>query len=151
MKFWDASAIVPLLARQPQTAAMQEIIADDSAIAVWWGTFIECASAIARLARDHDLDEPSVTAAFERLEALSVAWTEVEASTAVRATAVRMLRVHPLRAGDALQLASAFVAAGGETVALDLVALDDRLAAAARKEGFRVLGPLPFISSAQST
>jgi uncharacterized protein len=140
MKFWDASAIVPLLASQPQTAAMQAIIADDSVLAVWWGTFIECASAIARLDRDHDLDEPGVTAAFERLEALSAAWTEVEASGVVRATAVRMLRVHPLRAADALQLASALVAAGGDTAALELVALDDRLAAAARKEGFRVVG-----------
>jgi uncharacterized protein len=140
MKFWDASAIVPLLAGQPQTPAMQAIIAGDSAIAVWWGTFVECASAISRLARDHDLDERAVTAAFDRLEAMSVAWTEVEASSVVRATAVRMLRVHPLRASDALQLASAFVAAAGEPAALDLVALDDRLAAAARKEGFRVLG-----------
>jgi hypothetical protein len=140
MKFWDASAIVPLLARQPQTETMQELIADDSAIAVWWGTFVECASAISRLARDHDLDEPSVTAAFDRLEALSVAWTEVEPSSSVRAAAVRMLRVHPLRAGDALQLASAFVAAAGVPAGLDVVALDDRLAAAARKEGFRVLG-----------
>jgi predicted nucleic acid-binding protein len=140
MKFWDASAIVPLLARQPQTAAMQKIIADDSVMTVWWGTVVECASAISRLARDHDLDEPTVAAAFERLEALADAWTEVEASRSVRATAVRMLRVHPLRAGDALQLASAFVATGGDTAAIDLVALDDRLAAAARKEGFRVLG-----------
>ncbi|MBY0495080.1 MAG: type II toxin-antitoxin system VapC family toxin [Cyanobacteria bacterium] len=140
MKFWDASAIVPLLAGQTQTAAMQEIIAGDSAITVWWGTFIECASAISRLSRDGDLDEAGVTAAFARLEALSMAWTEVETGSSLRATAVRMLRVHPLRAGDALQLASAFVAARGETGALDLVALDDRLAAAARKEGFRVLG-----------
>jgi hypothetical protein len=52
--------------------------------------------------------------------------------------ALRFLRVHPLRAADALQLAAAFVAAERRPPSLELVTLDDRLVAAARKEGFRV-------------
>ena len=50
--------------------------------------------------------------------------------------AIRFLRVHPLRAADALQLAAAFVAAERRPSSLELVTLDDWLAAAARKEGF---------------
>jgi hypothetical protein len=46
------------------------------------------------------------------------------------------LRVHPLRAADALQLAAAFVAAERRPSSLEIVTLDQRLAAAARKEGF---------------
>jgi hypothetical protein len=46
------------------------------------------------------------------------------------------LRVHPLRAADALQLAAAFIAAERRPSSLEVVTLDDRLAAAARKEGF---------------
>ena len=45
----------------------------------------------------------------------------------------------PLRAADALQLAAAFIAAERRPSSLELVTLDDRLAAAARKEGFGVV------------
>ncbi len=49
------------------------------------------------------------------------------------------LRVHPLRAADALQLAAAFAAAERRPASLEIVTLDDRLANAAQKEGFAVL------------
>jgi hypothetical protein len=54
----------------------------------------------------------------------------------VREVARRYLRVHPLRAADALQLAAAFVAAERRPPTLTVVTLDDRLRAAAEKEGF---------------
>jgi predicted nucleic acid-binding protein len=47
-----------------------------------------------------------------------------------------MLRVHPLRAADALQLAAATVAAEHDPSSLELVCLDQRLSEAAGKEGF---------------
>jgi uncharacterized protein len=53
-------------------------------------------------------------------------------------TAVRFLRVHPVRAADALQLAAAFVAAERRPASLEVITFDDRLAVAARKEGFVV-------------
>lgn len=53
--------------------------------------------------------------------------------------AVRLVRRHPLRAADALQLAAALMATGEHPERLDLVSSDDRLSAAARREGFRVL------------
>jgi uncharacterized protein len=49
----------------------------------------------------------------------------------LREAAVRFLRVHPLRAADALQLAAAFVAAERRPSSLEVVTLDDRLAVAA--------------------
>jgi hypothetical protein len=49
------------------------------------------------------------------------------------------VRTHPLRAGDALQLAAALVACGERPEALPFVCLDDRLRDAARREGFAVL------------
>ena len=57
----------------------------------------------------------------------------------MRENAARFVRVHALRAADALQLAAAFVAAEGRPASLDLVTLDDRLAEAARKEGFELV------------
>jgi uncharacterized protein len=136
MRFWDASAIVPLLMTEPSTKYLQASLAKDPAMLVWWGSEVECASAIARLEREGGLDEPAVTQAFERLKQLAGAWHEADPNDAVRESAVRFLRVHPLRAADALQLAAAFVAAERRPASLEVVTLDDRLAVAARKEGF---------------
>jgi hypothetical protein len=136
MRFWDSSAIVPLILGESMTAAMQAVARNDAGMLVWWGTEVECASAIARLARDGALEGGAVEEAFERLKQLSGSWHEVEATDAVREAAVRFLRVHPLRAGDALQLAAAFIAAERRPSSLEIVTLDDRLAEAGRKEGF---------------
>ena len=98
MKFWDASAIVPLLVAQSSTSAMQALAAKDSEMLVWWATAGECASALARLERDGAMDETAAAVAFERLKLLTGAWHEVEASDPIRDTAIRFLRVHPRRA-----------------------------------------------------
>ncbi len=139
MKFWDASAIVPLLLAEPATETVQALARKDPVMLVWWATEVECASALARLERDGALDESAATQAFDRLKHAAGGWHEVDASDAIREAAVRFLRVHPLRAADALQLAAAFIAAERRPPSLELVTLDDRLAVAARKEGFVVL------------
>lgn len=136
MKFWDASAIVPLLVAEATTAALQRRAREDPGLLVWWATPVECASAISRLERDGALSAAASIAAFERLTRLAGGWHEVDPSDAVRETAIRFLRVHPLRAADALQLAAAFLAAERRPPSLEIVTLDDRLADAARKEGF---------------
>ena len=144
MRFWDASAIVPLLMTEATTKTLQGLAAADPAMLVWWATEVECASAIARLERDDALDPPAVIEAFARLKELSAGWHEVDPSDGIRETAVRFLRVHPLRAADALQLAAAFVAAERRPSSLEVITLDDRFAAAARKEGF-VLIEVPSV------
>jgi hypothetical protein len=53
------------------------------------------------------------------------------------------MRVHALRAADALQIAAAYLRAEGRPRTLDVVTLDERVAAAARKEGFVVTEPRP--------
>lgn len=136
MKFWDASAIVPLLMTETTTSAAQAIAAQDSAMLVWWTTEVECASAIVRLEREGAIEESAVTQAFDRLKQLAGGWHEVDPTDTIREAAVRFLRVHPLRAADALQLAAAFIAAERRPPSLEVVTLDDRLAVAARKEGF---------------
>ena len=136
MRFWDASALVPLLTAEPSTKQLQAEAANDPAMLVWWASEVECASAIAHLEREGGLPERAAVEAFARLRQLAGAWYKVEPSDAVRETAVRFLRVHPLRAADALQLAAAFVAAERRPASLEIIALDERLIAAARKEGF---------------
>ncbi len=139
MKFWDASAVVPLLIAEDSTRRLLVLAAEDPAMLVWWGSEIECASALARAEREAAIDTNRAVAAFSRLAQLKAAWHEINPSDAVRETAVRFLRVHPLRAADALQLAAAFAAAEGRPASLELITLDDRLCVAARKEGFAVV------------
>ena len=139
MRFWDASAIVPLLMTEVTTRPLQRLAAADGTMLVWWAAEVECASAIARLERDNALEPPAVNEAFVRLKRLADGWHEVDPSDVIREAAVRFLRVHPLRAADALQLAAAFLAAERRPSSLEVVTLDDRLAAAARKEGFPLI------------
>ena len=143
MKFWDASAIVPLLVVEPQTRQLLSIAAKDSAMLVWWGSEVECNSALARRERDGALNARAMTLALRRLQQLTDAWHEIDPSDAIREAAIRFLRVRPLRAADALQLAAAFLAAERRPPSLEMVTLDDRLANAARREGFAMIELTP--------
>ena len=105
---------------------------------VWWATELECVSALARLEREGALTETAATEALGRIDMLAESWNEVQPVVAVRRTARRLLRVHALRAADALQLAAALIASESQPATLPLITLDQRLAAAARREGFTV-------------
>jgi predicted nucleic acid-binding protein len=121
---------------------MTKVLEHDPAIVTWWGTPVECVSAIARLERDRDLDVAGVRDALARLRAAAESWTEVPAMPVVCEQAIRLLRTHPLRAADAVQLGAAIVAADFEPASLQFVTLDARQEAAAEREGFaRVISP----------
>ena len=135
MNFWDSSAIVPLLLGERMTAVVRDILSGDRQMHVWWGTEIECVSTIARLERE-GIDPSIIAAALDRLSAMREDWNEVNPGALVRDTARRLLRVHPLRAADALQLAAAWVLADQNPSSVSIVSLDDRLRDAARREGF---------------
>jgi len=143
VRFWDASAIVPLILDEERTADVKGHYGSDPEIIVWWATDVECVSAIARRERDLALDGDAAATAIARLDLLGAAWLEVDPAPPIRRLAIRLLRVHALRAADALQLAAAIVASENDPRSLSFVTLDDRLAIAATREGFPVLWPAP--------
>ena len=134
--FWDTSAIVPLLVDQPATAAVRDHARSGPGMVVWWGTSVECTSAIARLEREHVLDAAATDVARGLLDDLAGAWYEVTATDAVRGHARRLLLRHELRAADVLQLGAALVWAEDRPDGHRFCTLDDRLGTAARREGF---------------
>jgi hypothetical protein len=140
VKFWDSSAVVPLLVEQGASKAMLSLYRADPSLVVWWGTRVECDSAVARLERSGDLTPAQTNAALRRLDRLCESWQEVQPGDALRETARRLLRAHALRASDAMQLAAALAAAEQRPSTLDLVALDERLLVAAQREGFPTTG-----------
>jgi uncharacterized protein len=139
MKFWDASAIIPLLADEPSRQSLLALLDEDPEMLAWWGTPVEVVSALARRERENLLTSDEVESALAAARALSDSWYEIVPTAAVRRTAERLLRAHALRAADSLQLAAALIAANHEPATIDVVCLDARLSAAARREGFTVI------------
>lgn len=139
VKFWDASAIIPLVVDEPPRGSLLRLLGEDPEILAWWGTTVEIASALARREREKLLAADEVEAALATARQLADSWHEIVPSTSVRRTAERLLRAHPLRAADSLQLAAALVAADHDPTTLEVVCLDARLTTAARREGFRVI------------
>lgn len=138
MRFWDTSGVVPLLLEQEVSRRLRDLVEDDPEMVAWWGTSVECASAAARLRREGVLSVQEEGEVLAGLETLRAAWVEVLPGQVVRREAMRLLRVHALKAADALQLSAALTWAGSPADG-EVVTLDERLGLAARLEGFRVL------------
>jgi predicted nucleic acid-binding protein len=136
MRFWDTSALVALLIPGDATPFAQRTLASDELVSAWWATPVECASAIARLERQGDVTPAEAAAAFSELQTMKHSWHRVPATEDLQNIAIRLLRVHPLRAADALQLAAAVVASDRRPATLEFVCLDSRLNEAASREGF---------------
>ena len=139
MRFWDTSAVVPLCVTEPATPEVRRLVEEDPSLVVWWATRTECISALARQRRDGQLGAQAEQRARRILTALTAAWSEVLPSEPLRLRSERLLAVHALRAGDAFQLAAALLWSRGETATHTVVAFDERLRDAARREGFSVL------------
>jgi predicted nucleic acid-binding protein len=140
MRFWDASALVPLVVAEPSTAILRRL-ASEGDMVTWCLSAVEISSAIERRTREGALTSAQRAVALETLVELSQIWTEITAVAAVRERAMRLLAVHALRSADALQLAAALVAAGDRPAGHEFVCVDARLATAAAREGYRLLQP----------
>ena len=138
MRFWDSSAIVPLIIDEPGRDRMLALLEADPLMVVWWGTPVELVSALARRERDGTLPTAAASAAVERVRRLERAWHQVAPTDVLRQHAQRLLRVHPLRATDSLQLAAALRVAGDDPASIDFVTLDQRLLDAAQREGLGI-------------
>ena len=76
--------------------------------------------------------------ARQRLRHFATTWHEIVPTEQIRSIAGRMLRIHTLKAADALQLAAAMIACDMQPEQHVLITEDDQLARAALKEGFEV-------------
>lgn len=138
MRFWDSSAIAPLLVIEADSARRESQLLVDSDMVVWFGTLAEVESSLARRKRAGELSTDAELRARRHFDELSAHWTEVAPTTEVRARAIRLLRVHPLRAADAFQLAAALIFCREQPQHLPFLTADQRLRDAASLEGFPV-------------
>ena len=138
MRFWDSSAVVPLLIQQERSSRAAAWVSGDDAMVMWTLTPVEVVSALRRLVREGALSEDAARVAEVRLgEVLARSHIVIDVE-AVKSLAARLLRLHPLRAFDALQLGAALHWTEGNPQGRTLHTLDNRLAQAAEREGFLV-------------
>jgi len=139
LKFWDTSALVALAFPEASSGETTAIADEDDAIATWWGTPVEIESAVQRAARSGGITQLAVRRGRAFLDEIEDRAAEIGPAEEVRERARRLVRVHELRAADALQLAAAVVWCAGRPEGEAFVSLDRRLRAAADLEGFSVL------------
>ena len=139
MRFWDSSALVPLVLRQPASDAVRGLFKSDPQILAWTLSDVEIRSSICRLLREGSID---AAIADEAAADFKMLWSRsliIQTVDAAKERAKRLLGLHPLHAADALQLGAALVAAYDQPLGSEFVSLDARLSDAANREGFRVL------------
>lgn len=139
MRFWDSSALIPLIVREDRTAAVRSLLADDPDVIVWWGSGVECASAVHRRRREGGFSATQAAEVLARIAGVVDAAHVVQPTESVLGGAFRALSGHPLRAADALQLAAALLWSRASPAGKEFVCLDERLRDAAALEGFRLL------------
>lgn len=141
MKFWDASALVPLVVEQKASPGLREELRKDPEVIVWWGTRLECISALMRLVREGRLASERATRCAQDLRQLLLDCLEVQPLDAIRVRAERLLGLHAIKAADALQLAAALAWCQEKTTGNFFVCLDTQLRESAAREGFHLAPP----------
>ena len=138
MRVWGRSARVPLRVEQERSPRVATWVAEDQIMVVWTLTPVEIVSALRRLVREHSVEDAVARVVEVRLDERVHACHVIVDVDPVTSRATRRLRLHPLRAFDALQLGAALQWAEGYPEGRRLHTFDSRLAAAAQREGFVV-------------
>ena len=134
MRYWDASALAPLLVAERDTELVRSWLSDDDRIVTWVWTRTQIVGAVERRTRDGSLSRSQRREVLRRLDAFARSWDEVTDVLAVRSRANALLARHPLRAADAGQLGAALLVQEQLAGVLDFVCLDRRLSSAAELE-----------------
>ena len=137
MRYFDASALAKRYVREKGSVKVRRLLSSDVPAASRLSA-VEIASALMRRSREGAFSDTERDRAFAALDADMLAMLVVELTAEVVARARELLRRHPLRAGDAIQLASYLYLREELSEQALFVVFDDRLAAAARAEGAAV-------------
>ncbi len=136
--YFDTSAIVPLLVREPSTEQCQRLWNESTQVVTVRLFYLEAAAALGRAVRMGRLDADQLSQANAALDVLVNQIAIVEISAHVARLAGRLSQHHGLRGYDAVHLAGAMTIADDDVV---LVTGDAELAAAAASSGLAVSVP----------
>ena len=137
MVYFDASALAKRYVREKGSLKVRRLLGSGVPVTSRYSA-VEIASALARRVREGAIPAEDGERALAALNEDLTAMLVVELTPAIVTRAQTLVRRHPLRAGDAVQLASCLELGDELEEPITLVAFDDRLAAAARKEKLRL-------------
>ena len=136
--YFDASALVKRYVRESGTTTVRRLLASGTAASSRLSE-VEISSGIIRRARERAFTiqqrDRMLAALVRDVPALAM----VEMTPEITADARTLLLRHPLRASDAVQLASCLYLQRQLAEPVPLVAFDERLVQAARAEGLTVI------------
>jgi len=136
--FWDATALVPLCVNEAASRRAHAQLGRSEPV-VWWFSIVEIQSAICRLHRERAVTERERRGAERRMQVLRDGWKEILPEDSILERALQLSAIHPLRAGDSLQLAAALAWCGERPAGRPFISGDRRLCVAARISGFTVV------------
>jgi uncharacterized protein len=139
LRYWDASALMPLFIDEAKSAFSRELFKADREILTWEMSWVELISVVERRAREGSLRLEQRVEVLTKVHRFFEGVALVNDLEAVRVQSFSLLARYALRAADAQQLAAASVAANGKPNALAFVCFDAKLADAASREGFQVI------------
>ena len=84
MRYWDASALVPLVVAEAGTESAPTWLSEDDHIVTWVWTRTEITGAIERHTREGSLSRQQRRDVLERFNAFADSWDEVTEVLAVR-------------------------------------------------------------------
>lgn len=134
IRYFDASALAKRYVDEPHGDRVRRLLGEGLPATSRFSQ-IEVTSALARRCREGVISAADCDRAIAAVAADFAALNVVELVPEVAALAGRLLVRHGLRAGDALQLASALFLARRAGGRIEYVAFDQRLAEAAVQEG----------------
>ncbi len=137
-RYFDASALVKRYVREPGSLTVRRLLASGVAASSRLSE-VEVSSGIIRRAREGTFTMQRRDQMLAALQHDVPALAIVEMTPEITAQARALLLRHPLRAGDAVQLASCLYLQQQLAQPIPFVAFDGRLVHAARAEGVTVI------------
>lgn len=137
IRYFDSSALVKRYVREEGSTRVRLLLRQGVAATARY-SIVEMMSALARRARQGDLSPADVERIASAIRGDAKRLTLVELTEPVASRAGGLLLAHPLRAADALQLASCLLLRERASPDLRFTTYDSRLAAAAEAEGVHV-------------
>lgn len=133
----ESSAIVANLLGEPTSSRVREFLASADAVASSDLTLIETARVLVRAVARAEIPESDAAKQLQELDEMAAKWGILPIGPDIVERARKPFPAEPIRALDAIHLASA-LAARATIPDLQILSLDERIRNAARQLGFKV-------------
>jgi predicted nucleic acid-binding protein len=133
----ESSAVVAILLGESQSDRVRKLLASADAVAASDLTLLESARVLIRAVARGEMSQTSAAKRLQELDDMAASWGVLRIGSKIVERARKPFPREPIRALDAIHLASA-LAVRVTIPDLQILSLDDRIRSAASQLGFRV-------------